>query len=458
MATTMSNHQQQDQQLPPPPYSKRDGNPIKPTDVSHLIHPDLPPPPPLNQASQQNEQDLVTAAQALTLLTKNATPPSDTDTIVTDPQSPLSIHSHSIPQSPNGITATTTTTVTNQMGAVQQLDHIPGAQQRHPFVSTVSMVAKHPIVLNAVKYYENSKRNYPSFNYAAGIVESAAIPVVNNIEAKLNTRYQTRQASVVSSSNDITPTNSLAGDYKIQSNLQKKRRFSNSSQSTTYSSIDTKKRLQFCINILKLANANISSKVDFLRQKINETEIAVKEEREKLNAQKSNEVDTTQKAKTEIVGTVKKIIHLISNFRPSSLGDTSNNSLTPVSSNNSSQTTHSATSNANNQDLELKNAIRDIILHLPQSLQQQNQQSAAGTASSQDDVIFKFAKESLVMISRLTQIFTEKLDQVETWVNGEEGEQPKEQEQTKLEQKLKDDEEEEHLAAETKRMKIDESR
>ena len=112
----MSNHQQQDQQLPPPPYSKRDGNPIKPTDVSHLIHPDLPPPPPLNQASQQNEQDLVTAAQALTLLTKNATPPSDTDTIVTDPQSPLSIHSHSIPQSPNGITATTTTTVTNQMG------------------------------------------------------------------------------------------------------------------------------------------------------------------------------------------------------------------------------------------------------------------------------------------------------------------------------------------------------
>lgn len=153
-----------------------------------------------------------------------------------------------------------------------------------------------------------------------------------------------------------------------------------------------------------------------------------------------------------------KIIHLISNFRPSSLGDTSNNSLTPVSSNNSSQTTHSATANANNQDLELKNAIRDIILHLPQSLQQQNQQSAAGTASSQDDVIFKFAKESLVMISRLTQIFTEKLDQVETWVNGEEGEQPKEQEQTKLEQKLKDDEEEEHLAAETKRMKIDESR
>ena len=87
------------------------------------------------------------------------------------------------------------------------------------------MVARHPIVMNAVKYYETSKRNYPSFNYAAGIVESAAIPVVNNIEAKLNTRHQTRQASAVSST-DITPTNSNFGDYKIQhdgkNQLQKK--------------------------------------------------------------------------------------------------------------------------------------------------------------------------------------------------------------------------------------------
>ena len=153
------------------------------------------------------------------------------------------------------------------------------------------MVARHPIVMNAVKYYETSKRNYPSFNYAAGIVESAAIPVVNNIEAKLNTRHQTRQASAVSST-DITPTNSNFGDYKIQHDgknlLQKKRRFSASSQTTnisSYSSIDTKKRLQFCINILKLANTNISSKVEFLQEKIDETEIAVKEEREKLIAQ-----------------------------------------------------------------------------------------------------------------------------------------------------------------------------
>ncbi|RCK54858.1 hypothetical protein Cantr_03831 [Candida viswanathii] len=457
MATaTMANQQQP----PPPPYSKTDEHnhhaaaAIKPTDVSHLIHPE---PQQHHSSPPQQSQDLVTAAHTLTLLTKTATtsatatPPSDADTIITD--------NNSATPSPQQIY--------DQQLVNADGEQLVGLQQRHPFVLTVSMVAKHPIVINVVKYYEDSKRNYPSFNYAAGIMESAALPVVNNIEAKLNTRYQTRQASVVSSasnSNDITPTNSLYGDYKIQSNnsggVQKKRRFSNTSQTTTYSTIDTRKRLQFCINILKLANTNISSKVAFLHEKINETEIAVKEEREKLIAQKSNESaqhggkedPTTQKTKTEIVGTVKKIIHLISNFRPSSLGDTNNsNGLSPVSSNGSSQMT--TTSAAANQDLELKNAIRDIILSLPQSLQQQQE-----SGSPQDDVIFKFAKESLVMIGRLTQIFTEKLDQVETWVNGDEEQQRQQPDQAELEQKIKDDEEEEHLAAETKRMKIDESR
>ncbi|EMG50933.1 hypothetical protein SBY92_001713 [Candida maltosa Xu316] len=403
-------------QAPPPPYSPKD-NTLSSQPVTTLT----------TVSAHSNESELVSAAQTLTQLNRNSTPPSDADTIITDDQTDL-------PQ--------------------EQQQQQP-EQQRHPIVSTVSMVARHPIVLNAVKYYEDSKRNYPSFNYAAGIVESATIPVVNNIETKLNARHQSRQAAAISSSNDLTPTNSstFGGDNKIQYGGNKKRRFSNTSQTSQGTTVDTKKRLQFCINILKLANQNINSKVEFLHDKINETEIAVKEEREKLYAQRSND-STTQKTKTEIVGTVKKIIHLISNFRPSSLGDTTTsttNSLTPVSSNNSH------TSNTTQQDLELKNAIRDIILSLPQSLQQQQEQQNGG---SQDDVIFKFAKESLVMISRLTQIFTDKLDQVDAWVNGDETMKDVAAQQ---EQKLKsegndDDEEEENLAAETKRMKIDESR
>ena len=133
------------QQLPPPPYSKTDNLPTSNYQLS------------LNGSVQGQDQqvqaqgqapELVSAAETLTLLTRNATPPSDADTVaMDDAQSPVI------------------------------LPPIHPQHQRHPIVSTVSMVARHPIVMNAVKYYETSKRNYPSFNYAAGIVESAAIPL-----------------------------------------------------------------------------------------------------------------------------------------------------------------------------------------------------------------------------------------------------------------------------------------
>ena len=61
------------------------------------------------------------------------------------------------------------------------------------------------------------------------------------------------------------------------------------------------------------------------------------------------------------------------------------NGLSPVSSNGSQS----------NQDFELKNAIRDIIMSLPQSLQQQQLQQLGPPSNSQDDVIFKFAKNHL---------------------------------------------------------------
>ena len=98
-------------------------------------------------------------------------------------------------------------------------------------------------------------------------------------------------------------------------------------------------------------------------------------------------------------------------------------------------------------------------MSLPQSLQQQQLQQLGPPSNSQDDVIFKFAKESLVMISKLTQIFTEKLDQVEHWVNGDEEQEQKLQLQLQLpeglEKQQEDEREEENLAAETKRMKLD---
>ncbi|KAI5963282.1 OPI1 [Candida pseudojiufengensis] len=421
--SSTSSYQQQQQQYPQS-HSNSNSNP--------------------NQPHDQN--DLVTAAQALTQLTRSNTPPSDVDTIVTRDSDELSITTTSSQFENNN---------NNQLPSLSQ--QFSNQHQKHPIVSTVNMVAKHPIVMNAVKYYESQKRNYPSFNYAAGIVEAAAIPVVNKIEDNLNTRHQqTRLPSFASlesntlnnnnshynsSSNELTPVVSF-------DNKQKKRRLSSSSSSsisssTINTSYDTKKRLQFCIHILKAANTNINSKINFLQRKINETEIAVKEERFKLQYQKSNEEpnsinnQVTQKTQTEIIGTVKKIIHLISNFRPSTLGGTTTTAATTNTANASTTTTQESsefglsripTNISFLQDYELKNTIRDIILHLPLSLQQQESTDSGNS----NDKIFVFAKESLDMITKLTNVFSEQLIKVESWVNGEEQLQQQQQQQQTL--------------------------
>ncbi|RLV95775.1 hypothetical protein JA1_000685 [Spathaspora sp. JA1] len=322
---------------------------------------------------------LVSAAEALTRLTRSATPSSDGDTVVSAPASPF-----------------------------------VGPQQQHPLVSTVSMVAQHPLVKGAVKYYETSKRNYPSFNYAAGIVEKAAIPVVNKIEVNLNNRHQTKKAAAAmslsnSSSNDITPFVSNDNNFD---NKQKKRRLTNDDKIPSVS--DNKKRLQFCLHVLRLANDTINSKVNYLQEKVTETEIAVKQEREKIQLNEEDIATKTQKTKTEIVTTVKKIIRLISNFRPSTL---STDSLTPVPSNGS------ATSSVQLQNFELKTAIRDIILSLPTSLQQPGTITPGGTTQQSNDRIIVFAKESLEMISKLTMVFNDQLSKAESWVIGEDGEE-----------------------------------
>ncbi|CAD1808532.1 Transcription factor Opi1 family protein [Candida parapsilosis] len=460
-------------EVPPPPYSQEPvvdkGASVSPThrtgstssasslSIHHMLNNEGQSQPqqqslPLPPMIPQEQRDL-SAAQTLTQLTRSATPPSDADTMVTTDYEDDS----------------------EMMTDSQR-------QQRHPLVSTVSMVAKHPIVMNAVKYYETSKRRYSSFNYAAGIVEAATIPMVTRIEDNLNTRHQTkRHASSSSSHGAGSPLSSTLNQHTMSSfdNKQKKRRLSTSSNMSTATtssqsgivpSSDAKKRLQFCIHILQAANATINSKINFLQLKLDETEMAIKEKRHQLQAQRSNESvlsdKTTEKTKGEIVGTVKKIIHLISNFRPSTLTATAPSAppqsqvtaaqapaaigtpatpttpaayhphtLSRTSSFNGSPVPSGSTDAANTptstltptssygscmHDYELKNTIRDIILRLPASLQHAEDDGG-------NDRIFVFAKESLEMITKLTNVFSEQLAHVETWVNGEVPEDPKEE-------------------------------
>lgn len=292
----------------------------------------------------------------------------------------------------------------------------------HPLVSRINQVSKHPIVTNAVKYYENSKRNYAPFNYAAGIVEMAAIPVVNKIEDNLNSLHKANQKRRKLDKPDASAeqTPSTEDDNNL--------------------SVETKKRLQFCLHILKLANDHINSKVTLLQQKMNDREREIKEKqlkKEHMQAQSptntqdpscSSETliddssingqddlsipsEASQQTKTEIVTTVKKIIRVISNFKPSSL-----NISQPGERSDGDNKIQSESPKSRSGSVDLRTTVRDIILNLPESVQE-----TTSSCTQPNDRIVVFAKESLDMIGKLTQVFNEQLERAETWVAGEEG-------------------------------------
>mmetsp|Transcript_4349 Transcript_4349/g.4785 ORF Transcript_4349/g.4785 Transcript_4349/m.4785 type:complete len:492 (+) Transcript_4349:92-1567(+) len=378
-----------------------------------------PPPPYKNKENvtniSSNDNDLFSAAEALTQLTRSSTPP-------------LTVNNH----------LSTTTTPISSLSSSQDDRTNDGkrkveykaSQGEHPLVTKVSKVSKHPIVTNAVKYYESSKRNYGAFNYAAGIVEKAAIPVVNKIEVNLNNRHQARQLKLEGESAQSMPV------------TVKKRRLGGAADYNKVVTMETKKRLQFCLHLLRLANDRINYKVNFLQQKVIDKERSIKEKRSLNNANKSSDIvnedatesqeetnDTSentpdtnitannvssqdaqseaQKTKTEIVATVKKIIHVISTFKPSSLNT---NTISPDGDNVDPQ--------SRSEDLEFKSTIRDIILRLPHTIQQA---AITNNTSAQhaNDKIFVFARESLEMITKLTNVFNGQLEHAEQWLAGE---------------------------------------
>lgn len=263
--------------------------------------------------------------------------------------------------------------------------------QQHPIVLLVSAVTKLPLVTNAVKYYETSKRNYASFNYAAGFVERAAMPVFNKIEVNLNNIHQARIEERA---------------------LKKKRRRTYCLQDKN----ESQRRLKFCLHILKLANDNISARVNSLQQKITDKENGpvedyMDEKHDHAKVEQNNEMGTNdltavlssdvpkeaQETKTEIIATVKKIIHVISNFRPSTL------------------TVEKTAEASETAEVKLKTTIKEIILNLPNQIQQ----TAVPSSVQANEKIILFARESLEMINRLTNVFNEQLEKAESWVDGD---------------------------------------
>lgn len=387
-----------------------------------------PPPPPYSRTNSHNQSngnnvDLVTAAEALTQLTRTSTPPNQvTLPLISNIASPLSglsieeqnaVHAAASAPSSN---ATTTPSINGDLITTANGDLV------HPLVTKVNQVSRHPLFTNAYRYYEDSKRNYPHFNFAAGLVEKAAIPVVNRIELNLNNRHVKQQEE-----------ESLDGS-------KKKRRLNKQDKN------ETRNRLKFCLHILRLANDNISNKVVFLQDKLENSDCSGRTraedddvhgnvnsndndndndndnynddstivDDEKVTGGHDHKIQYTttptpppasdnqevaQKTKTEIITTVKKIIHVISNFKTSQL-------------NNPESETNDLVNN------ELKSTIRDIILKLPSQVQQ-TAISNSTSAQQANDRVFLFAKDSLDMIGRLTTVFNEQLEKAEDWIGVE---------------------------------------
>lgn len=333
---------------------------------------------PYHDSSQ--DVDLFSAAEALTRLNSCTTGPTLSSS------STASTPHHHLSRSPSVSSPTDVT------------------QQVHPIVLLVNAMSRLPIVTNAVKYYETSKRNYATFNYAAAFVEKAAIPVFSKIEVNLNNLHQARQEKA-----------------------RKKRRLA---AKNPKDKTEIKKRLKFCLHILKLANDNISAKISDLqlriaeadKQKLSENvsggqletpdvvQVVVKEEDlTNVSAEKFEDNELTrvsssipdEETNVEIVKTVKKIIHIISNFRPSSLS--------------ASGETSDVADGSRDDDVKLRSMIRSIILNLPNQIQK----SKTGPLPCHDRVM-EFARESLDMIGLLTNVFNDQLQKAESWVDGPE--------------------------------------
>ncbi|KAM9916720.1 hypothetical protein OXX80_013512, partial [Metschnikowia pulcherrima] len=141
------------------------------------------------------------------------------------------------------------------------------------------------------------------------------MPVFNKIEDNLNSKHQAKLEERARSKK-----------RRVQKRRQDKH--------------EIKKRIKFCLHILKLANENISAKVNDLQVKIKETDNSLAKVKKESPGDRNELARTLQVVEThptestctssdvperalqtnnEIVATVKKIVHVISNFRPSSL-------------------------------------------------------------------------------------------------------------------------------------------
>ncbi|SCW04507.1 LAFE_0H15060g1_1 [Lachancea fermentati] len=251
--------------------------------------------------------------------------------------------------------------------AVEALDELRNSHAQGQRDTLLDKVRANSLINNAVRVYEHSKSQYPSFRKGAEMMErKAIIPMVKRIEEtsikwksrRKRTRDEDSDGSVLSeeesessteSKNDRDQEHSESSDEEneeedstmleertFKGRISKRQKISrafaksknNFKEYKLNMSIESKKRLITCLHLLKLANNQLSNRVSFLQDLV-QKEQQLRKRRIKVNEKDSdhdefydasdNIDEQSTVIKMEVVGTVKKVYALISKFTGNSL-------------------------------------------------------------------------------------------------------------------------------------------
>ncbi|CCH46002.1 Transcriptional repressor OPI1 [Wickerhamomyces ciferrii] len=269
-------------------------------------------------------------------------------------------------------------------------------------------IKSHPLYNSALRAYRINK---PTIKYGVEMMEKAAIPMVNIME---QTRLEWKRKKRLKRANSMFPDEAKFlpknSSLRLNSNSSATTNLPSISEALSLSninfnefslnlSIESKKRIATCLQLLMLANKQLSSKIQHLQDLISkERELFTKNQEnndELLPDDSSN--DNAIQIKQEIVTTIKKVVSLISKYAGNSLPE-------PARSN-----------------------VRQTLLRLPTKWASStttdplNQPPSTSTTNSSsffntNGKVLILANESLEMVSSIMNVFDETLNKAELWV------------------------------------------
>ncbi|ONH69961.1 Transcriptional repressor OPI1 [Cyberlindnera fabianii] len=296
------------------------------------------------------------------------------------------------------------TTDTESLSSRSSLSFRPGSKRARLY----SKVRNHPIVNTAVQVY---KENKPAIKYGVEMVENATLPLVNIIE---QTSSEWKRKRRLTKANAMFPDEAkvdISSTSSFSLHSSKRQKLPSISEALSMGnrnwndlsitmSFESKKRLQTCLQLLMLANKQLSSKVDHLQDVITkEQELLLMKQNSETKSNDSgdddNEVfhDAIEDAgngsdviKEEIVGTIKKVVTFISKYAGNSLPEPA------------------------------RTDVREELLRLPTKWSTNAASTNSMLGPNTNAKVLVLANESLEMVRSVMSVFDDTLSKADLWV------------------------------------------